>query len=116
MPPKKYRLLEFFRRLGAAPAANTEDSALDALGCILIEVENELTTIPFDPNYPLNDGRMYPPKKDARRSVPGRHELARYRSKDHNIYISVDGAIRIEEVSGQCMLEKPGHDGRLIQL
>jgi hypothetical protein len=114
-PSKEDRLQEFFRRLRATPSADSEAVALDQLGQILIEVENELTPIPFDPGYPLNDGRMYPPRNDARRSVLGRPDLARYRSRAHNTYISSTGAIRIEEVTGKCLFEKPGRDGLLIQ-
>lgn len=114
MPTRAERLAEFFRRLAGEPPAGAEHEALDTLGRVLIEVENELTNIPFDASFPLNDGRMYPPKTDARRSVPGRPDVARYRSRAHNTFISTSGAIRIEKVGGECLFEKPGKDGSQV--
>ena len=108
------RLEEFYRRLAGAPPAGSEAEALETLGRILIEVEDELSGVPFDAGYPLNDGRMYPPRPDARRTDTGRADLARYRSRQHNTFISADGAIRIEEVDGQCQFEKPSKDGSQV--
>ena len=107
---KHQRLEEFLRRLGAAAPAGSEEEALGLLGRILIEVEDELSGIPFDPTYPLNDGRMYPPKADNRRS--GENGVARYRSRAHNTLISNHGSIRIEEVGGKCLIEKAGRSGK----
>lgn len=114
MATRTERLEEFYRRLANAPTAGSEAEALEMLGRILIEVENELSGVPFDPSYPLNDGRMYPPKLDSRRNVAGREDLARYRSRGHNTFISASGAIRIEKVDQTCQFEKPGKDGSQV--
>src|SRR5262249_356722 len=58
---------EFYRRLAAAPLANSADAALEQLSRILEEVEDELSGIPKQsppppPSRP--DGRMYPPLAD----------------------------------------------------
>lgn len=112
---KAERLAEFFRRLATSEPGATEQGALDLLSAVLIQVENELTSIPFDPSYPLNDGRMYPPMADARRPVRDRADLARYRSRNHNTFISSTGAIRVEDLSGTCLFEKPGKDEAKIE-
>ena len=75
-----------------------------------------MTDIPFDPDAWLSDGRMYPPQGDSRRKVPGRNDLVRYRSLGHNTWIGANGAIRIAGVDGQVFLEKPGADGRTVEL
>ena len=114
MVDRSERLKEFYRRLSSAPPASSEAEALGAIARILNEVEDELSGIPFDPGSPLNSGRMYPPQSDARRAHAIRSDLARYRSRGHNTYISSSGAIRIEEVNGACQLEKPGADGNQV--
>lgn len=111
------RLQEFFRRLAAADAADSAAAALQLISDILREVEDELSGIPFDPSLPLSDGRMYAPQADARRDVPGRPDLARYRSRAHNTYVSDRGAIRIDSAdTGACVLDKLGSDGSRIDL
>lgn len=57
---KQERLAEFLRRLMAAPAASSFDEAYRQLCDILNAVEDELTSIPFDPANWQTDGRMYP--------------------------------------------------------
>lgn len=113
---KPVRLAEFIRRLQDAPAAKTHDDALVLLADCLNAVENEMTDIPFDPDAWLSDGRMYPPQGDSRRKVPGRDDLVRYRSVGHNTWVRANGAIRIASVDGQVFLEKPGADGRTVEL
>lgn len=110
------RLEEFFRRLLAAPACATRDEAFALLGRILIEVEDELSGIVFDAGYPLDDGRMYPPRPDARRDVPGRTDLHRYRSRGHNSFISASGAILICDRNGNILLNKADSGQRSIEL
>ena len=48
-PAKAGRVAEFLRRLGAAPAASSFTEAFRQLGDILNAVEDELTSIPYDP-------------------------------------------------------------------
>jgi hypothetical protein len=64
----------------------------------------------------LSDGRMYPPLSDnafADKECPG---VTRYRSRGHNTRIDTNGAIRIDEVKGSCLLDKVGKSGRTLQM
>ena len=109
------RIREFFRRLAAAPPAADHDEAMRQVADILNEVEDEMTSIPYDPTFPLNDGRMYPPQPDSKRAVPGRTDVTRYRSKRHSTLIGENGAIRIiDHGSGDVVFVKPGADGDTI--
>ena len=109
------RLDEFLRRLTLAPPAASHDEALAQVARLLNAVEDEMTSIPFDPTFPLDDGRMYPPLADSRRPVPGRTDVVRYRSKAHSILVGANGAIRIVAGSaGPTLLTKPGADGRTL--
>ena len=80
----------------------------------LNQVEDECTSIPFNPALWMEDGRMYPPQADQRRDVAGFPDIVRFRSRHHNIWIAENGAICIRERTGQCVLDKPGIDGRTI--
>jgi hypothetical protein len=111
---KAERLAEFLRRLGAAPAAADANEAFRQLADILDGVEDEMTSIPFDPANWQNDGRMYPPQPDSLRAVPGRPDVRRFRSKGHNTLVGDNGAIEIRDLSGRPVLSKPGADGRTI--
>ena len=112
---KGERVREFLRRLAAAPAASDHDEAMGQVADILNAVEDEMTSIPYDPGFPLNDGRMYPPQPDSKRAVPGRADVTRYRSKAHSTLIGDHGAIQVvDHGSGAVVLDKPGADGRTI--
>jgi hypothetical protein len=107
------RLEEFFRRLAAAPPAADHDEAIKQVADTLNQVEDELTSIPYDPTFPLNDGRMYPPQPDSKKAVSGRPDLTRYRSKGHSTIIGDNGAIRIiAHATGEVVFEKPGPTAR----
>jgi hypothetical protein len=109
------RIQEFFRRLAAAAPAADHDEAMWQVADILNAVEDKMTSIPFDPSFPLNDGRMYPPRPDSKRAVPDRTDVIRYRSKRHSTLIGDNGAIRIlDHASGDVVFDKPGADGRTI--
>lgn len=112
--PKAERFAEFLRRLGSAPSASDTDEAFRQIGDILNAVEDELTSIPFDPDNWQHDGRMYPPQEDGRRAVSGRADVARYRSKGHSTLIGSNGAIEIRDGRGRVIFGKPGADGRVI--
>jgi hypothetical protein len=108
---KAERFAEFLRRLSAAPPASGFDEAFQQLADILNAVEDEMTSIPFDPANWQNDGRMYPPQMDSLRSVQGRSDVRRFRSKAHNTLIGDNGAIEIRDLSSRPILTKPGADG-----
>jgi hypothetical protein len=74
-----------------------------------------MTSIPYDPTFPLNDGRMYPRQPDSKKSVPGRSDLTRYRSKGHSTLIGANGGIPIiDHATGDVVFDKPGADGHPI--
>lgn len=117
MRPKTERLQLLLARLTAAPRAATADEALALIENRLNRVEDELTHIPHDPKAWLADGRMYGPRSDSARRVPGHPDVTRYRSRGHNIWIARNGAIRISEVSsGATLLDLPGADGCRLEL
>jgi hypothetical protein len=106
------RLEEFFRRLAAAPPASDHDEAMQQLADLLNQVEDEMTSIAYDPAFPLNDGRMYPPQPDSKKAVRGRADVTRYRNKRHSTLVGNNGAIRIvDQASGIVVFDKPGADG-----
>lgn len=111
---KAERFAEFLRRLDAAPTASDFEEAYRQLSDILNAVEDELTTIPFDPANWRNDGRMYPPQMDGLRAVPGRSDVRRFRSRSHNTLIAINGAIEIRELSDRAIFSKPGADGQTV--
>lgn len=113
---KHDRFQEFVNRLDKAPNARSHDAAFDLLTSTLNEVEDEFTDIPYRPEYWQTDGRMYPPEEDSARAVEGRPDVVRYRHKGHNTFIRDNGAIVVREITGQVRVEKPGADGRGVEL
>jgi len=114
---KGQRLKIFLERLATAEPCETFDEAMTLLTATLNGVENEFTSIPFDPSQWQNDGRMYPPQSDSARSVPGRDDVTRYRSRGHNTWISVYGAILIIKTDDdEVLLDKPGSNSRRVEL
>ena len=113
---KAQRFAEFVRRLLAAEPASSMEGGIQLIADTLNAVEDELTSIPFTPTAWQSDGRMYPPMADARRRIPGRVDVVRYRSVAHNTFVGDNGAVRIEETDGTCRVNKPGRDGRTIEL
>ena len=114
IPPKADRLAEFYRRLGAAPAASTATEAYQQVCDILNAVEDDLTGIPFNPSMWMTDGRMYPAQADNIRSVAGRPDLVRYASRRHDFVVAPNGAIQIRVRVGAVEFSKAGHDGDSI--
>jgi hypothetical protein len=111
---RQERLEEFQRRLAAAKAVASEIDALKQIADTLNGVEDDMTSIPSNPATRGDDGRMYPPQSDARRPT-GCADVARYRTRGHNILIRANGAIEIRTVKGDRLeFEKPGEDGRKV--
>jgi hypothetical protein len=111
--PKSERFAEFLRRLGSAPAAATFSEAYEQLGVVLNEVEDSMTSIPFNPELWQTDGRMYPPQADSIREVEGQPKVKRFRSLRHNTYLGENGALGISSApEGEVVLAKPGADGK----
>lgn len=118
-PPERFAL--FLKRLLVSPAAATHDEARALLADTLNAVEDAFSGVAFDPGKYLTDGRLYPPQDDSRREVPGRDDVVRFRSRGHNTWIASNGAIRIEKIGKMgepavCCLDKPGADGRTVEL
>ena len=113
---KEERLAEIWRRLSDAPACRSHDEALQQLGEIIRDVEDEWTEIVWDPENWQTDGRMYPPLEDSARDVPERQDLVRYRNRGHNTFIRDNGAIEIYDTAGTVVFSKLGADGRGVEL
>lgn len=113
---RRERLAEFVARMTAAPACVSFSEAFEQLSAVMIAVEDELSGVAFDPDYPLDDTRMYPPRDDARRLVEGRPDLQRFRSAGHNTYFSDSGAILIVDLKGKVLLDKADSHQRRINV
>ena len=81
----------------------------------LNEVEEEFSGAPFNPDNWQTDGRSYPPQEDNKRLVLGRPQMSRYRTVAHNVFIGVNGAIEIQTIHGNVLLQKAGADGKQIR-
>ena len=111
--PKGVRFAEFLRRLEAAESVDSFEEAYCLLAATLNEVENELTSIPYDPANWQTDGRMYPPQMDNLRDVEGCPLVKRLRSRAHNTFIGENGSIEIQSVSSrEVIFSKRGRDDR----
>ena len=112
----KERFEVFRKRLeSAAPAASAAE-ALALLSNTLNAVEDDMTSIPYNATLPMDDGRMYPPQEDNAHTEGEFPGVARYRNARHNTRIDWYGGIRIDEVRGKCVLNKPGRSGQKIAL
>lgn len=101
-------------RLVRAAASASAEEAYALVAEILNQVEDELSGVPFDPSSWKTDGRLYPPQEDNRHLVLGHPLVNRYRSVAHNLFIGSNGAIEIQTVRGDVLLQKAGADGRHI--
>ena len=111
---REQRFREFVRRLREAPPSAGFDEARQLLAQTLNAVEDEMSGVPYDPSRWQSDGRMYPPQDDSERAVSGYPEVRRYRSRRHNTFIAMNGALEIRTVEGEVLLTRPGADGRLV--
>lgn len=111
---KTERFEEFLRRLEVASPASNFDEAYRQVCDLLNDVENEMTSIPFDPPKWRIDGRMYPPQMDKATLVAGRSDVTRFRNRRHSTFIGTNGAIEIRTDAGVVVFSKSGADGRTV--
>ena len=116
---REFRLLELFRRLQALPPAKNFAEAYRQIEDTLNQVEDELTSIPFNPQNWEIDGRMYPPQEDNVRAEEGYTGVFRLRSRGHSTFIASNGAMEIRrsrrtgrQEDEESFVSKPGADGR----
>jgi hypothetical protein len=109
---KRIRVVAFIERLATAPPAGSDADAIVLVAKTLNDVEDEMTSIPYNPGTWEFDGRMYPPQPDSARDAG--YGLTRYRSKGHNTLIHSSGAIRLTTTGGICLLNKAAKNGYLI--
>lgn len=112
------RLDRFIQTLAESPVASSEQDALRLLAAALNHSEDVYSGIPSDPSTRGTDGRMYPPQEDSRRSDTATPDVARYRTRAHNVFIGKNGAITIRnaiQLEGPPLLRKPGSDGRFVE-
>jgi hypothetical protein len=111
--PKAERLREVYRRLAAAPAAQTFAEMRGQLDDVLNAVEDQLTGIPYDPGRWESDGRLYPVQDDNVHAVQGNPRVKLLRARGSRICIGDNGAIEIQDVVSRAVeFSKPGSDGR----
>jgi hypothetical protein len=103
------RLIRYYQRLSAKPAARTADEGLRQVSDTLDEVEDQFSGVPKrNPPPPPgeNDGRMYPPLSDNITRQADGSIIARTRG--HRINIGSDGSITITNIkTGGVEFKKP---------
>ena len=109
---KQERLNEFFHRLSKQKRARDAAEARNQLTDTMNEVENEMTSILYDPAKWESDGRLYPPLDNSLRKVPGRTDVVRFRHVAHNTFIGSNGSIEIQDLKGIVLFRKAGSDGK----
>jgi len=110
MKSKAERLEIFKRSLLRAKSAASLSEALQQIAEILNRIEDRHSGIPFDPEHWMSDGRLYPPQHDAERLVPDHPNVRRFRSRQHNTFIGNNGAIEIQDLTGEVLLAKRGEN------
>ena len=109
---KSDRLREFARRIELARPARDFGEAMKLIAETLLGVEDELSGVPYSEEWPVDDGRMYPPLEDNRLSWSSESVKA-YRNRGHLTLIGENGAIEIREKFGeQVVVSKLGADGK----
>ena len=107
------RLLVFFLRLNGLHPAASASEALQQIHDTLNSVEDEFTSIPFDPSAWETTGRLYPPQEDSARGIEGNERVTRYRSFNHNTFIGDNGSIEVRKINPpEIVFEKAGADGK----
>ena len=98
VPTIRDRLRGIEAELRAAEAAANHDEAFALLSKIVNEYEDKHSGVPYAPHAArtMSDGRIYPPEPDAEK-VSAIPEARRYRTRGHNVYIGLNGAIAFEK-------------------
>jgi hypothetical protein len=110
------RLEEFYRRLGAAPVASSFEEAYNQICDVMNEMEDELTTIPYDPTTFGRDQRLYPPQMDSEFADPNLIRARAFGNRKHTTIVGDNGAIQIVVTATRSeKFSKPGADGAGIR-
>jgi hypothetical protein len=116
--PKKDRLELFFHRVREIEPAANHDEAMALLASTLNAIEDEFSGVPYNPDEPGTDGRMYAPKEIYRYPAWERSGIRCYRQVGHATFIADNGAIEIRpRKRGELAdpsFEKAGKDGRKV--
>lgn len=102
--------------LEKAPAVKDMASAYRLLVHTIDTVEDRFSNVSFDPHYPRDDGRLYPPLEDNARFIDEACRIRRFRSARHETLLGLNGAICIRSLfaSQGVLLDKPGADGLTV--
>ena len=115
---KRERLNLVYNRLDEEEPAANHDEALALLASILNEVEDDFSGVPYHPDEPGTDGRMYPPNARFRYKNWERTGVYCYRQVAHATFIAENGAVeirsRVGAELGGILYEKPGRDGKKV--
>ncbi len=116
--PMRDRLNLFLERLHAAEAAADHDAAMVLMAATLMAVEDEFSGVPYNPDEPGGDGRMYPPKAQFRYTAWERSGVRCYRQTAHATFVAANGAVEIRARRGNelgaVVFEKQGTDGKKV--
>jgi hypothetical protein len=115
---KRERLAVFFQRLLEREPAARHDEAMALIVTTLNGVEDEFSDVPYNPEEPGTDGRMYPPNERFRYPKWERAGVACYRQVAHATFVAGNGAVEIRlrtgSELGRIIFEKAGKDGRKV--
>ena len=105
---KAQRVAEFLGRMNEASPASSASSAFELITRTFVAVEEEMAS---------DDDRMFPPSGDFYHDVDGRDDLLLFRQAGHETIIRANGAILIRNRKTKTVsLDKPGHDGKKVDL
>jgi hypothetical protein len=105
---KVERIAEFLKRMTAAFPASSASSAFDLITETFAAVEAEMAG---------EDDPMFPPSGDFYYDIEGRDDLLLFRQAGHETIIRANGAILIRNRRTKSVsLDKPGHDGKKVDL
>jgi hypothetical protein len=111
------RIALFYEQLEVLPPFVSHDHALQEIGRVLTEIEDQHSGVPRDlsDTPEVTGGRMYPPHAlyAKQTDLPG---VILYTQKGHRTYIGNGGAVLIiNRRTGAVEFEKPGIGGERIE-